>query len=343
MKFWSQVTISPRPPKKIEGIVTLRALSILLVLLSHSRTLFEKIDNTWWHFGGHFGVIFFFGISGFLLAQSLDTRNEYENILDKKIIITGIILSRILRIYIPYLVVLSGLFFMYRFDPRYILFLQWTDVRHSYYSLFPVSWSLVIEIYFYLTPLLLFILNIRSLVLTLFLVSLISSWVLMMIGWNYPLRLNPFGFEYLATGMIAYYGRQYFKRSHALLITLSACLFYLALLAYFGRDLVLLKISDLFLVLTVVMLSSRVGVNPKNIIIKTLRPISVISFSLYLTHYEVFRILKNGNFTLFADPHPGILFFPLSLVIGTIFYYSIERPSHNFSRYIRKKILMRLC
>ncbi|HHS9494978.1 TPA: acyltransferase family protein [Raoultella planticola] len=147
--------------KSLNGIQYLRAYAAILVVLNHfcnniyflSETLMlDKI--------GGFGVDIFFIISGFIMAYTLSDFNNTSN----KTAAFSFIKRRILRIYPIYLIVLVPIIIMY-FLKVYIkvtelslysligsilLMPDFTSNPH-YHMLLQPAWTLVYEMFFYLT------------------------------------------------------------------------------------------------------------------------------------------------------------------------------------------------
>lgn len=140
--------------KRNFGLDVLRSFSILLVLFSHSPLKIHRIDV------GGTGVEFFFVLSGFLIGGVL------FNLLEKQLGFTKTLYQfwvsrwfRILPLY--YLVLICKFVFLdssIGFNILYYIFF----LQNQFYGIqyLEVSWSLVIEEWFYIfTPLLLFFIH----------------------------------------------------------------------------------------------------------------------------------------------------------------------------------------
>lgn len=161
---------------RVFGLDLLRAIAILLVLISHGRHYMEKTMEgfaEYLSFGGYLGVELFFVLSGFLIGGILLKIFEKSG---RNITITDIKNFWIRRWFrtLPnyYLVLLINFiivtvyFGYFHFDFRYLFFLQNFYTPALGNMNYAQSWSLTIEEWFYLiTPVVLYlsvkILNIK--------------------------------------------------------------------------------------------------------------------------------------------------------------------------------------
>lgn len=132
--------------ERLLGLDIVRSAAILFVLLSHG--LWVLVDPADWQalrFGGQFGVELFFVLSGFLIGTIL--LKLCDNRLTKREI--GYFwVRRWMRTVPAYWIVLLFIWLVLgRLDLHYFFFLQSIENNHD---VFPVSWSLVIEEWFYL-------------------------------------------------------------------------------------------------------------------------------------------------------------------------------------------------
>lgn len=140
------------------GLDMARAIAILSVLASHSRTFWgdpsQKFEDTLWvTFFGTFGVEIFFVISGYLIGSILFKVAEKST---SPAALGTFWFRRWMRTLPMYFAVLAFIF-MKRdfFSASYLYF--WQNVEYGAPKVFAVSWSLVVEEWFYLlTPIVLF-------------------------------------------------------------------------------------------------------------------------------------------------------------------------------------------
>lgn len=162
---------SPLSQGRIPSLDGLRAVSILLVVVSH---LSMASDNplpgrVWWYHNGAIGVDVFFAISGFLITTLLLRERDRSG----KISIRGFYGRRGLRILPPfyaYLMVLAALNCFGYFRPTHLVYRDWV-ASLTYTANFVTSalsqplrhiWSLSVEEHFYLIwPLLIALLGVR--------------------------------------------------------------------------------------------------------------------------------------------------------------------------------------
>ncbi|HHI1741200.1 TPA: acyltransferase family protein [Klebsiella pneumoniae] len=147
--------------KSVNGIQYLRAYAAILVVLNHfcnniyflsEKLMLDKI--------GGFGVDIFFIISGFIMAYTLSDFNNTSN----KSAAISFIKRRILRIYPIYLIILVPIvlmyflkvylkvtdFSLYSLIGSILLIPDFTSNPH-YHMLLQPAWTLVYEMFFYLT------------------------------------------------------------------------------------------------------------------------------------------------------------------------------------------------
>jgi peptidoglycan/LPS O-acetylase OafA/YrhL len=134
-------------PTRNVGLDVARAGAIVLVLVSHARqTLPFPNEALYLTFGGWYGVELFFVLSGFLIGSILLRLTENGLAVQK---LATFWKRRWLRTIPAYFILLIFMWVVFdRIDPGYFLFLQGFQ---NNYSIVPVSWSLVIEEWFYLT------------------------------------------------------------------------------------------------------------------------------------------------------------------------------------------------
>lgn len=133
--------------QRIVGLDIVRSLAILCVLVSHGLWILQEPGHHYaLRFGGQFGVELFFVLSGFLIGTILLKHCDAGL---KPRDIGQFWVRRWLRTVPAYFIVLLFLWLaMGRFDWTYFVFLQGV-LRYDFVVL-PVSWSLIIEEWFYL-------------------------------------------------------------------------------------------------------------------------------------------------------------------------------------------------
>jgi peptidoglycan/LPS O-acetylase OafA/YrhL len=147
--------------KYIKGFDGIRAVSILMVLITHLGVLSLLPNTTWYEYrfsalvSGTTGVTIFFTISGFLITQIL--LNEYN--LKGKINLKNFFLKRILRLLPPYLLLLTTIFILIQFNYLeknygslvFSFFYLMNFAPDKYYMVeLGHTWSLAVEEQFYL-------------------------------------------------------------------------------------------------------------------------------------------------------------------------------------------------
>lgn len=146
----------------IKGFDGIRAISILMVLITHLGLLSLFPENRWFEYrfssliSGTTGVNIFFTISGFLITSILLT--EYN--LKGKINLKNFFLKRILRLLPPYilLLIIIYIFIVLNFIEKnygalFLSFFYLTNFAPDKYYLLELghTWSLAVEEQFYLT------------------------------------------------------------------------------------------------------------------------------------------------------------------------------------------------
>ncbi len=137
------------------GLDYLRGIAILLVLISHGRSFFKCVNLQTFSFGGFYGVIVFFVLSGYLIGMILirDFVLDYNPRW-----ILKFYLFRWFRTFPLYFILLLVLYILGKnFNWYYLFFLQ--NIDDNQLNLWGVTWSLSIEEWFYLFMPLLFIFN----------------------------------------------------------------------------------------------------------------------------------------------------------------------------------------
>lgn len=333
------------------GADIIRALAIILVLISHSRRLLP-IDNTtsgMLTFGGWIGVELFFVLSG-LLVGGLVYRQQITAGLSNSFFKTFLI-RRWLRTIPAYMAVLFLMYYLYRFDWSYLFFFQTlVNYNSSYPALFPVSWSLVVEEFFYLflaAAAFFYFKFIKSknttlyAAVTLLVFSLLAAFIFhnsflietYKMGW----RAFPFRFTGLAAGVIL----AIYLNSHNLqsLLKSKTCktltvMLWVALLATYYLKITSLKaffensvlgfIYDMAGVLTCTLTVGILALKEWKFKPTFITLTATLSYSLYLVHYQVFKELMLGQ-------HPpswitAIAYLTISYFFAWLLFTLVELP-----------------
>ena len=132
---------------RLVGLDIARSVAILAVVLAHTRYLLDAPGRyEFLSLSGKIGVELFFVLSGFLIGSIL--LRSFEESLSFRMLVR-FWSRRWLRTLPAYFAVLIFIWLVFdRFDLLYFLFLQ--DLVVGDWDLLPVSWSLVIEEWFYL-------------------------------------------------------------------------------------------------------------------------------------------------------------------------------------------------
>jgi peptidoglycan/LPS O-acetylase OafA/YrhL len=164
--------ILEKEPVQLVQLTSLRFFAALGVVFSHLGFL-RTIDNPirpiaeTFFYEGYSGVSFFFVLSGFIICHAYEKRLKEKSISIKKYI-----LLRLLRIYPLHVFIIPFVFYLFfRNIPDYItciafnitLLQSWIPIPMYYFSLNAVSWSLSVELFFYL--IFIFIYKVRNITL----------------------------------------------------------------------------------------------------------------------------------------------------------------------------------
>lgn len=322
------------PEKRVSAIDCLRGLAALSVCFFHfvhgnghylpPANYLKKIGSC-----GFLGVEIFFIISGFILPLSLESSNySLKNYFP-------FILKRLIRIDIPYLVVillgivlayLSTLSPFYKGLPFYIDYIN--IALHIGYltSIFgkawinPAFWTLALEFQFYLLIALIYPLLIRKgAYLHVFIaLSLISS---------YFIQTNDFIFSYLpffCLGIVFFkYYRSFIDFKTFLTLAISIYVF------------VLLKFDYRYVIASLLPLVIFYKYDIAN---KLLLFLGKISYSIYLLHIPIGTRIINITDSLVQDPSIKslVVFMDILLVVGVSYLFNtfVETPAVALSKKI---------
>jgi len=307
------------------GLDVARSVAILMVLISHSRIYFvQYVDLQWISFNGFLGVELFFVLSGFLIGRII-----INSIVEKPSIANLLTFykRRWYRTLPLYFLMVFILFLLGKqFHWTNLFFLQ--NFNEVGISFFPVSWSLSVEEWFYLTvPFILLVIFAFIKVKNKGLLFIIITTLLLLLfnairayevivnnpTWDYGvrkqiyLRLDSILTGVLVAGINVYFKKFYdsIKASYLYLISISglfACVYYYVFeldagkeiinSSFFGRSL-LFSFVSLFFGLLIAALEKTDFSNYK--FTKLVTFLSVTSYAVYLVHHELFMYASRFN------------------------------------------------
>ncbi|OED64581.1 hypothetical protein A143_09705 [Vibrio splendidus ZS-139] len=333
------------------GVNGLRAIAILSVAMLHFSTAFidynsffdrDILDNESLlrkiHRLGMDGVYLFFGISGFLITNALLKQPfSYEFSI-------AFIKKRVLRIYPPFIAsILSLLIVQYVFSEYSLFdliksgfissFFMHDLILKEYSIINPVTWSLEVEVQFYLFAAFfipIFVTN-RKFLISLFSIIIVSL-ILNSISFreNFDSRFFSDYINYFFSGTLACIVYKFSNNKLGNNGFIYDVLFLSCLLIFFHLD---NKIFQSTLLLVVILLSFRIKFLLALFDNRIFNYISKVSYTYYLFHYAMFhlfmkifsnKITINESFEL-SVTLGMFLFIPLSFLIIYPFYFFLER------------------
>ncbi len=353
---------------RVEGLDLMRAFAILLVLFYHAwifiAPFFKSVGLLF--FMGYWGVELFFVLSGFLVGGAfvrvyLKTDQLIPNTIvqfwKRRWIRT--IPIYLICLFINYLVLTQIVGLDIKFPFRYFLFVQ--NLTDPHPSFFPESWSLSIEEWFYVLFPLFFLFrkieksfeaiafNIVLLIVTFTFIRGLNVDVLNfdLIAWDSSVRKVVMNrLDSILYGVLMYvfitFKLEYFKklRYHffalgIILCVLSYWAFYLKINALFNQ---VFFISSTSLSFSLMLPFFYYFKFRWNLIKDIVLFISLISYSLYLTHYTlVFRLMN--TYIIANTVSKSILltsvYIILSVVVASLFYLLVEKKFINLKNNIK--------
>jgi len=335
----------------------------LLVMIGHVLGYVYSGTNSFFYsfFSGFFGVELFFVLSGVLIGKLLINVFNSDNIQKE---LKNFLIRRWLRtlpLYFVMLVVYAvGNYFL---DPvkngdfslwKYVFFIQ--NFFQYQPTFFGISWSLSVEEWFYiLFPAVLFMikkLNPEMSSKRLFGTGIFVfiSYFLLMRFLAFPeydftfyegiRKIAFFRLDSIAYGILAAYGFEYFKdeissKKYVLLLTGFIILSFNQYMVFKSQfidiqyfNTIYFSVLGIGIAMLFPFLQGYVSDHP--LIIKSVTFISRISYSLYLTHWLVYRILEISYFNFIPGSLKFIIFFILSFITAAISYQLIEKPLLNY-------------
>lgn len=344
------------------GLDIVRSIAISLVLIAHSGIHFLFGINL-----GFLGVEIFFVLSGFLIGQII--LREFN----EKVSFQGcstFYINRWLRTFPLYYLVLliKDLLPESSFHPAHYAFIQ----NNQDLTFFPVSWSLAIEEWFYILIPLVFLIKSKSIRMNMgyFVFSLM---VLNIVGRFFYIHLQhpefdlgvrkfiPLRFDSLLTGVLfsllkVNYSSLYSKVSGLFGLTTSILLFVIGYVIY--KKYVLLEsyeedgtIKDLFQTLVFVAFSFSFGffiiwleqnpinqVSKKNLILKTITVLSILTYAIYLIHFDIFKFFISSP--PFSADWIKEMLTSSAVILTTAFlmHFILEKPIMDYRKTLIRKL-----
>lgn len=346
----------------------LRGLAVMFVFMSHTSGRDQELAS-WLDFSGigHIGVYLFFTLSSFLLGLGVFSRTLNAVALKKFFI------KRFLRITPLYFLVVSGVFVAQQVSGSYHE--TYLHVSHGwqgyiqhliFYRGDGLFWSIVSEMQFYLlVPIMAFILirwRTKGLLVLFFLAFSNFTLYLLKFGlkveWIHyfspnTLERGTFIDVFIPGLVMAYlisfesqllerYDKQIHRWSTVLFFGLTLVTIGLVSTNVLGLDRPFFGFRFFSLFFGIVFSIFTYSLYKGNPFVgaifnfKPLRHIGVVGFSFYLLH---FAVLRQVNMLDIASPLKFMLSFPLVVLVATVFYYLIEKPSMSLSRKIISRFL----
>lgn len=349
--------------KRIFGYDFIRAIAIILVMIGHVLGYAYSGVNSFFYsfFCGFLGVELFFVLSGILIGKLLINVFNSDNIQKE---LKNFLIRRWLRTLPLYFMMLAvywvGNYFLDSGKNndftvwKYMFFIQ-NFFQHQP-TFFGVSWSLSIEEWFYIIfPGVLFMirkLNPEISTKKLFAVGIFifASYFLFMrflafheydfTFYEGIRKIAFFRLDSIAYGILAAYGFEYFRdnifsKKYVLLIIGIVILCFNQYIVFKDQIINIQYFNTAyfsFLGIGIALLfpffKELVSSNP--FIIKLFTNISKISYSLYLTHWLVYKMLEISYFNFIPGVMKFLIFFILSFMIAALSYQFIEKPLMNY-------------
>ncbi|HEU5167116.1 MAG TPA: acyltransferase [Chitinophagaceae bacterium] len=358
-------------PKRIFGLDVMRAIAILFVLLSHTVFLLPFSKDTRYlvfQYFGFFGVEIFFVLSGYLVGKILIKLLNKRPVEFKTVrhfwirrwfrTLPGYYLALLLTT-IVYGFSYKQFVFAEPYNLLYLVFLQNFISPHP--NFFPLAWSLSIEEWFYLLFPLWFVLiswlsrnkkNYQLVAILSFLLVIVTLRVIVVAVSNpewddYIKRIVPLRLDALATGVLAGFIHIHFKDwwgRNAKAFLGSGLILFAAVSVYFLFKRTNIELPGNFfwktfyfnvvsfaIAFTLPYLTGN-KIIQRGLFSKFIVHISLISYSLYLTHLLVMfviitllnKISVNGLYIL-----KFICCWFFCILCATIFYRVYELPTTN--------------
>lgn len=344
------------------GLDIARCIAISLVLLAHSGIHFLFGINL-----GFLGVEIFFVLSGFLIGQII--LREFKDSVNIENCGTFYI-NRWLRTFPLYYLVLiikdvaSGTGFHF----KHYFFIQ----NNADLNFFPVSWSLAIEEWFYILIPIVFLINTRTIkinaitfISVLMIVSILSRLFYIQIT-NPEIDLGvrkfiPLRFDALLTGVLfsiikVNYTSFYERISNYRSLILSALLFIVSYFIY--KKYILLEsqveagiTKSIFQSIVFVFFSFSFGflliwletcslnmISKKNIFLKLITTISILTYAIYLIHFDIFKSWIVSPVYTLSWLKEVLISTSILLPLAIGMHFLIEKPIMDIRKSVAKKL-----
>ena len=298
--------------KTLQSIQDLRGYAVLYVMLYHTGEIFGYSL----FIKGYTGVNLFFVISGFIISYV----HKNDKGIEKSITFAK---KRVARIYSPYFIPLLVMLVMIlvsgkggEYHRDYLnIFRNIFLIQNPTESIHPFAWSLVYEIYYYATFLLIVIFMKRSLLLYCFIMAspvIIAAFVQAVDVTQNTVPLNTSNLFFIAGALVGhYYSAESFSFGKTTL-GISAAIFIAAPYVTGNPWFFLLATAQFFFV-TLHADYSNYGMNF----------LGNASYSLYLMHAIVLSVFKTvipyRNFFWF------LVFITACIVLGSLYYVFVEK------------------
>tara|TARA_B100000787_G_C16185417_1_gene294361 strand:+ start:259 stop:2160 length:1902 start_codon:yes stop_codon:yes gene_type:complete len=348
----------------------LRALAIISVVIYHANIYF---DNFRFLSGGYLGVDIFFVVSGYLITsiivKEINFNNKFNvlNFLESRSrrIFPVLLISLIFFLPIGYLLLLPSLLIEFSqsqiFSTFFLsnIYFYFSDQLYgstsSFYKPFLHTWSLGVEIQYYIIfPLLIlvylkFFKKLRSSFFIIFIIiSLTLSIYLADLGVD-RLEYSYFNFYLLPSriweifigALAVFYNIKISERKRSSLSFLSVLLIVLSLL--FFKDTTkhpsAITLIPVFSTFALIILASEKNFITKILSFKIFVYVGLISYSLYIWHYPIFSFFRISGY-LSDSSYQKIIIIMSVLFFSTLSYFCLEKPFRNKKIISSKNLLI---
>lgn len=348
---FKRVTSSGNYIAEIDGF---RFLAIFMVVVFHSniwsnelhgsnKSLLYKIIDM-----GNIGVHFFFVISGFIIAMPF-IKSFAQN---RKINLGSYFMRRLTRLEPPYLIAMLGFYiaaiFLSTHNLSELINHYLATIIYSHGFIFDtrslinsVSWSLEIEIQFYIiAPILFLIFKIKRKIIVITSLSIVSIlWPLLfdIMGYNY---LNLLGyFHYFTFGALLCYIYLNYKFTSSYLFDFFSLILFILIFTFFDHKQLFINyfLGIIIFLIYLFLLNSKLII--KFFRLEIISTIGGMCYSIYLIHAPLTGYLKKVQYNFFSfniyeiDFIIGLLIIISALIIPCAsFFLFIEKPFMSFKK-----------